>query len=179
MTTAPKFGGSTNKCHVCNKTAYEMEACTYDKMIFHKTCFKCLNCKKGVSISGVAMIQGKLYCKTCFVKMFKQRGKYDVFGEETLPKAQRGASGSVATDAASSASSSSASSASSSSSASSASSSSASASTEKAADEGTKKEEASSEGASSSSEGASASGGEAASPASDAAAEVTSPASDS
>jgi hypothetical protein len=32
-------------CYVCSKVAYDMESITYDKMVFHKTCFKCLSCK--------------------------------------------------------------------------------------------------------------------------------------
>ncbi len=32
-------------CHTCQKVVYEMEQITYDKMIFHKNCFKCLSFK--------------------------------------------------------------------------------------------------------------------------------------
>jgi len=85
----PKFGGTTEKCKICNKTAYEMESCVYDKMTFHKTCFKCLQCKKTLQISSVAMIKGDLYCKNCFVRLFKEKGRYEVFGEKTLPNKSR------------------------------------------------------------------------------------------
>jgi len=72
-----KFVVNTPKCSICDKACYPQEALTYDKQLYHKSCFRCLNCKNEVSISAVAMIQGKLYCKTCFQRLFKTRGKYD------------------------------------------------------------------------------------------------------
>jgi len=72
-----KFVVNTPLCSMCQKACYPQEAITYDKQLYHKSCFKCLNCKNEVSISAVAMIQGKLYCKTCFQRLFKTRGKYD------------------------------------------------------------------------------------------------------
>jgi len=68
-----------------------MEAITYDKATYHKTCFKCLNCKKTLQPSSVAMIKGDLYCKNCFVRLFKEKGNYLVFGDKTLPKGVAGA----------------------------------------------------------------------------------------
>lgn len=69
----------TPKCSVCQKAAYPQESQTYDQKVFHKSCFKCLNCKSSVTITGVAMFQGDLYCKVCFVRMFKTKGSYGVF----------------------------------------------------------------------------------------------------
>jgi hypothetical protein len=79
-----------NQCFVCKKAAYDMEAMTYDKMRFHKTCFKCLSCKHTISLSAVAMIKGDLYCKNCYLRIFHEKGKYSSFGEKTLPKAEQG-----------------------------------------------------------------------------------------
>jgi hypothetical protein len=89
-TLCPVHFAGGNKCYVCNKTAYEMESLTYDKMTFHKNCFKCLSCKRTISLSAVAMIKSDLYCKTCFLRIFKEKGKYSSFGEKTLPKAEIG-----------------------------------------------------------------------------------------
>ena len=33
-------------CAVCKKTAYVMERLEADKVIYHKTCFKCTVCNK-------------------------------------------------------------------------------------------------------------------------------------
>jgi DNA-directed RNA polymerase subunit RPC12/RpoP len=49
-------------------------------------CFKCLECKKVVGLTAVAMIKGDLYCKNCFMRIFTKEGKYSSFGEKTLPK---------------------------------------------------------------------------------------------
>jgi len=87
----PKYGGTPEKCVICTKTVYAMEAITYDKATYHKTCFKCLNCKKTLQPSSVAMIKGDLYCKNCFVRLFKEKGNYLVFGDKTLPKGVAGA----------------------------------------------------------------------------------------
>jgi len=34
------------------------------------------------------MIKGDLYCKNCFVRLFKEKGNYAVFGDKTLPKSR-------------------------------------------------------------------------------------------
>ena len=33
------------KCDSCSKTVYPMERLSADKKVFHKTCFKCAECK--------------------------------------------------------------------------------------------------------------------------------------
>uniref|UniRef100_A0A7S0CXD8 LIM zinc-binding domain-containing protein n=1 Tax=Amorphochlora amoebiformis TaxID=1561963 RepID=A0A7S0CXD8_9EUKA len=86
----PKFGGAP-KCRVCKKSVYAMELMKYDDQIYHKTCFRCLECKKVLLPKSVAMMSGDLYCKDCFKKKFKARGKYDditavVPGTQEKPK---------------------------------------------------------------------------------------------
>jgi len=79
------FGGAP-KCNVCQKAAYPEESQIYDGKSFHKACFKCLSCKFSISLSAIAMIQGDLYCKNCFMRMFKTKGSYGIFGDKTLPE---------------------------------------------------------------------------------------------
>jgi len=78
------------KCKVCSKTVYDQEKQVYDKTVWHQACFKCLNCKSRISVKAVAMIQGDLYCKNCFLKTFKEKGSYASFGPKTLPKWEGG-----------------------------------------------------------------------------------------
>jgi len=89
----PSLPGSSAapKCKNCGKTAYHQESISYDQQTYHKSCFRCTNCTSVVSLGKVAMIQGDLYCKTCFVKMFKIKGTYHVFGTKTLPSIMRDA----------------------------------------------------------------------------------------
>jgi len=74
------------KCKVCTKTVYDQEKQVYDKTVWHIACFKCLSCKRRIDVKSVAMIQGDLYCKPCFLKVFKEKGSYASFGPKTLPK---------------------------------------------------------------------------------------------
>jgi len=74
------------KCKVCLKTVYDQEKQVYDKTVWHIACFKCLSCKSRISVKSVAMIQGDLYCKPCFLKLFKEKGTYASFGPKTMPK---------------------------------------------------------------------------------------------
>jgi len=74
------------KCKVCTKTVYDQEKQVYDKTVWHIACFKCLSCKRRIDVKAVAMIQGDLYCKPCFLKVFKEKGSYASFGPKTLPK---------------------------------------------------------------------------------------------
>eukprot|EP00343_Euplotes_focardii_P009527 CAMPEP_0205826458 /NCGR_PEP_ID=MMETSP0206-20130828/28688_1 /ASSEMBLY_ACC=CAM_ASM_000279 /TAXON_ID=36767 /ORGANISM="Euplotes focardii, Strain TN1" /LENGTH=474 /DNA_ID=CAMNT_0053126395 /DNA_START=26 /DNA_END=1450 /DNA_ORIENTATION=+ len=83
----PRFGGAP-KCAVCNKSAYPQESEQYDKLVYHKACFKCKECKRHLTLSSIAQIKGTLYCKNCFARIFKARGKYDDFGEHTQAKAK-------------------------------------------------------------------------------------------
>lgn len=63
-----------------------MESVQYDKKVYHKSCFKCKECQRTLTLSGIAQFSGFLYCKNCFKRIFKTRGKYDDFGEHTHAK---------------------------------------------------------------------------------------------
>jgi len=82
MSVAPKFGGGGVKCVRCEKTVYQSERIDYDNHPYHTDCFKCLECKNVVNLTSVAMIEGKLFCKTCFKKIFTREGKYSSFSEK-------------------------------------------------------------------------------------------------
>jgi len=81
-----QLGSGAPKCKVCSTTAYSQESITYDNQVYHKRCFRCAKCDSVVSLGKVAMIQGDLYCKNCFIRMFSEKGTYHVFGAKTLPK---------------------------------------------------------------------------------------------
>jgi len=87
MSTVPKFGGGGVKCKQCAGTVYASERIDYDGNTWHQDCFKCLDCKRVIGLTAVAMISGDLYCKNCFKRIFTKEGKYSSFGEKTLPKA--------------------------------------------------------------------------------------------
>jgi len=72
----------TPKCAFCGTAAYAMERVEADGKHYHKKCFKCCNDGKLLSLGNYAAMNDKLYCKPCFMKMFKSKGNYDEgFGE--------------------------------------------------------------------------------------------------
>lgn len=71
------------ECAVCNRVVYAMEKLEADKVVYHKTCFKCSVCNKTLSTGTYAALQGKIYCKVHFKQLFKMKGNYDEgFGRE-------------------------------------------------------------------------------------------------
>ena len=84
MSVKPRFGGGGEKCKTCEQTVYPNERISYDNGTWHQLCFKCLSCRSTLSLTAVAMINGDLYCKTCFKKTFLREGKYSTF--QSLPR---------------------------------------------------------------------------------------------
>jgi len=63
-----------SKCRRCGQTAYPTESTNYDNVAYHTTCFKCLGCNSALTPASIAQLNGKLYCKNCFTRMFKESG---------------------------------------------------------------------------------------------------------
>lgn len=63
---ASKFGGGGNKCKLCDKTVYDAETVSYEKLVYHGDCFKCSACAKIMSPSGAATFEDALFCTKCF-----------------------------------------------------------------------------------------------------------------
>eukprot|EP00038_Savillea_parva_P009123 m.181394 g.181394 ORF g.181394 m.181394 type:complete len:1417 (-) comp15248_c0_seq1:41-4291(-) len=76
---------TADKCVVCTKRVYLNEKVSVDGHIYHKSCFRCSvsECKKLLSPGTYAAMDGTMFCKPCFKKMFKLKGNYDEgFGKE-------------------------------------------------------------------------------------------------
>ncbi|OAY82826.1 LIM domain-containing protein WLIM2b [Ananas comosus] len=71
------FGGTTQKCKVCEKTVYLMDQLNADGVAYHKSCFKCNHCKGTLQLSNYSSIEGVLYCKPHFEQLFKETGSYN------------------------------------------------------------------------------------------------------
>ncbi|XP_070532593.1 uncharacterized abhydrolase domain-containing protein DDB_G0269086-like isoform X3 [Ptychodera flava] len=67
---------NTMNCHHCGKRVYEMEKLVADKLIFHKPCFRCTECKMTLRVGSYSAINGKIYCKPHFTQLFKLKGNY-------------------------------------------------------------------------------------------------------
>ena len=60
---ATKVSVGANKCQKCEKTVYPMERVAVDELVFHKTCFRCGECNKVLSLGTYAALKGVYYCK--------------------------------------------------------------------------------------------------------------------
>eukprot|EP00250_Pteridium_aquilinum_P001036 c11223_g2_i1 orf=38-601(-) len=71
-----KFTGTQEKCVSCGKTVYPLEKVSVESMLYHKSCFKCLQGGCSISPSNYAALEGRLYCKHHFTQLFKEKGNY-------------------------------------------------------------------------------------------------------
>jgi len=72
-------GADANNCTACGKVAYAMERLVVEGQTFHPTCFKCTHCGNKLSLNGFSKSNdGKYYCKTHYMQLFKTRGRYSI-----------------------------------------------------------------------------------------------------
>ena len=48
-------------CEVCKRTVYAMERLEADKLVYHKTCFKCHVCSKTLGYATTFLKTSKIY----------------------------------------------------------------------------------------------------------------------
>ncbi|XP_033962052.1 cysteine and glycine-rich protein 3 isoform X1 [Pseudochaenichthys georgianus] len=69
----PNLGGGA-KCAACEKTVYHAEEVQCNGRSFHKTCFICMGCRKGLDSTTVAAHESEIYCKSCYGKKYGPKG---------------------------------------------------------------------------------------------------------
>ncbi|XP_076003094.1 cysteine and glycine-rich protein 3 [Genypterus blacodes] len=69
----PNWGGGT-KCGACEQTVYHAEEIQCNGRSFHKTCFICMTCRKGLDSTTVAAHESEIYCKSCYGKKYGPKG---------------------------------------------------------------------------------------------------------
>ncbi|XP_054473380.1 cysteine and glycine-rich protein 3 isoform X4 [Anoplopoma fimbria] len=69
----PNWGGGT-KCSACEKTVYHAEEIQCNGRSFHKTCFICMSCRKGLDSTTMAAHESEIYCKSCYGKKYGPKG---------------------------------------------------------------------------------------------------------
>uniref|UniRef100_A0A671NGH7 Cysteine and glycine-rich protein 1 n=1 Tax=Sinocyclocheilus anshuiensis TaxID=1608454 RepID=A0A671NGH7_9TELE len=70
---AQKFGGSDN-CPRCSKAVYAAEKVIGAGNAWHRGCFRCAKCGKGLESTTLADKDGEIYCKGCYAKNFGPKG---------------------------------------------------------------------------------------------------------
>ncbi|CAL1548482.1 unnamed protein product [Lymnaea stagnalis] len=63
-----------DRCNRCRKVVYFAERVSGIGKVFHKVCFKCTNCNKGLDSTTVTEHAGQIYCKACYGKSFGPKG---------------------------------------------------------------------------------------------------------
>uniref|UniRef100_A0A8C9SV65 Cysteine and glycine-rich protein 2 n=1 Tax=Scleropages formosus TaxID=113540 RepID=A0A8C9SV65_SCLFO len=69
----PNWGGG-NKCGACQGTVYHAEEVQCDGKSFHKCCFLCMVCRKGLDSTTLAIHDKEIYCKSCYGKKYGPKG---------------------------------------------------------------------------------------------------------
>jgi len=63
------LGGGGNKCYTCQTTVYPAETLMFEQRPYHQKCFKCLNCKKEMTVNQAEHKGDKVYCQKCFMSL--------------------------------------------------------------------------------------------------------------
>jgi gelsolin len=63
---AARLGGGGQKCHACDKTVYDLERVRSSTNVYHKECFKCLDCGLLLSENIAKGVQGEVFCDACY-----------------------------------------------------------------------------------------------------------------
>ena len=64
----------TSKCPRCGKVVYFAERAKGPGGDWHKTCLKCLDCRKLLDSTTLTEHEGEVYCKACYAKHFGPHG---------------------------------------------------------------------------------------------------------
>ncbi|KAI4303362.1 hypothetical protein MLD38_039005 [Melastoma candidum] len=70
------FTGTLDKCAACDKTVYPLEKVTMEGECYHKTCFRCAHGGCTLTHSSYAALDGVLYCRHHFARLFMEKGDF-------------------------------------------------------------------------------------------------------
>ncbi|KVH93351.1 Zinc finger, LIM-type [Cynara cardunculus var. scolymus] len=77
------FGGTNEKCAVCEKTVYLVDRLVADHRTYHKACFRCHHCNRTLKLSNYNSFDGVVYCRPHFDQLFKRTGSLEKSFEGT------------------------------------------------------------------------------------------------
>ncbi|KAK6632578.1 hypothetical protein RUM43_013346 [Polyplax serrata] len=64
-------------CDVCKRRVYQLEKVETSGKIFHKACFRCMQCNCLLRMETFTLNCGNLYCMPHFKQKFISKGNYD------------------------------------------------------------------------------------------------------
>ncbi|KAH1011991.1 hypothetical protein HUJ04_001247 [Dendroctonus ponderosae] len=71
------FAAMPETCHSCSDKVYPFEKISIHGNIYHKNCFKCMECSSVLRMDSYCYNQGLLYCTPHFKRLFISKGNYD------------------------------------------------------------------------------------------------------
>jgi len=71
------------KCQICDESVYPLEKLEVEKLVFHKTCFRCCKCKKTLSLGNFKKNDKDIYCSTHYTT-FVQNTNLKTHNDEEL-----------------------------------------------------------------------------------------------
>nr|KAF6399663.1 cysteine and glycine rich protein 1 [Molossus molossus] len=66
--------GVSERCPRCGQAVYAAEKVIGAGKSWHKSCFRCAKCGKGLESTTLADKEGEIYCKGCYAKNFGPKG---------------------------------------------------------------------------------------------------------
>ncbi|XP_038637197.1 cysteine and glycine-rich protein 2 isoform X2 [Scyliorhinus canicula] len=66
--------GGGNKCGSCQRTVYHAEEVQCGGRSYHRCCFLCMVCRKGLDSTTMAIHGKEIYCQSCYGKKYGPKG---------------------------------------------------------------------------------------------------------
>uniref|UniRef100_A0A8C4Q5R1 Cysteine and glycine-rich protein 1a n=1 Tax=Eptatretus burgeri TaxID=7764 RepID=A0A8C4Q5R1_EPTBU len=66
--------GGGNSCGVCNKVVYHAEEVQCEGSYYHRSCFRCMVCRKSLDSTTIATHESEIYCKSCYSRKYGPKG---------------------------------------------------------------------------------------------------------
>ncbi|KAI4500194.1 hypothetical protein M0802_004611 [Mischocyttarus mexicanus] len=66
-------GEANQNCRSCNKVVFQMEQTKAEGLVWHKNCFRCVQCSKQLNVDNYESHESTLYCKPHFKELFQPK----------------------------------------------------------------------------------------------------------
>ena len=66
-------GDANANCRSCDKVVFQMEQTKAEGLIWHKNCFRCVQCSKPLNVDNYESHESTLYCKPHFKELFQPK----------------------------------------------------------------------------------------------------------
>lgn len=64
---------ANTNCRSCGKVVFQMEQTKAEGLVWHKNCFRCVQCSKQLNVDNYESHESTLYCKPHFKELFQPK----------------------------------------------------------------------------------------------------------